>query len=448
MSAETQEAETEDEFVYHAQVTQHPHTIIEGDVTDIVTGADLDSNVENTGSNFGVIIKNPTVPEGTIWKNRNIPDGFESTSEYNDTLRVAIEGTDINYIRGREVTESLVEEARSAVTEEVDGEWGELSYEEEKVDGTDYKIADPTDQEASVQEIDGNTLGIDVSGGVFESEEVEELSDTIMVWYGGMSGQFLSRALDFNGLPFARYTEDGYLMKGLYQAPIGWRGDADVEQFDNVPTTDRKELAQSQKRGGLGRPPRVARPPLLRDDIDGRTAIELGRLNGGDMYEIHAIRALEDYSDYLNDESEADEIDMRYDNAPEERLAEAFDNPDEIYTLYTGEGWQDTPDNAQNVTDNSGEDGGGSFDVDVSDDDGDEVSHPTDGEVEFAQMVSEQIAGTGADPRDDIFNADGNDVNLEGLIGANSGNFEVTPDVAAITEEVFERADHLSTGDL
>ena len=443
MSAETQEAETEDEFVYHAQVTQHPHTIIEGDITGIVTGADLDTNVENTGSNFGVIIENPTVPEGTIWKNRNIPDSFESTSEYNDMLRVAIEGTEINYIRGREVTESLVEEARSAVTEHIDGEWGELSYEEEKVNGTDYKIADPADQEASVQEIDGNTLGIDVSGGVFESEEVDELSDTIMVWYGGMSGQFLSRALDFNGLPFARYTDDGYLMKGLYQAPIGWRGDADVDQFESVPSTNRKELATD-----LGRPPRVARPPLLRDDIDGRIAIDLGRLNGGDMYEIHSIRALDDYGDYLNGEEDADEIDMRYDNAPEERLAEEFDNPDEIYTLYTGEGWQDTPNNAQNVTDNSGEDGGGSFDVDVSDGGGDEVSHPTDDEVEFAQMVAEQIAGTNADPREAIFNADGNDVDLEGLIGANSGNFGTTPDVAAITEEVFERADHLSTNDL
>jgi len=439
--AETEEGE--EDFQYHPQTTQHPSTIIEGNVVDIVTGADLDDNIENTGSNFGVIIENPTVPEGTIWRNRNIPDGFESTSEYNDTLRVAIEGTDINYIRGREVTDSLVEEARSAVTDEVDGEWGELSYEEEKVDGTDFKVADPTDQEASVQEINGNTLGIDVSGGVFESEEVEELSDTIMVWYGGMAGQFLSRALDFNGLPFARYTDDGYLMKGLYQAPIGWRGDADVDQFDNVPSTNRKELATD-----LGRPPRVARPPLLRDDIDDRVAIDLGRLNGGDMYEIHAIRALDDYSGYLNDDEEADELDMRYDNAPEERLAEEFDNPDEIYTLYTGEGWQDTPDNAQNVTDDSGEDGGGSFNVDVSDDDSGGVDHPTDGEVQFAEMVAEQIAGTGADPREDIFNAAGNDVDLEGLIGANSGNFEVTPDVDAITEAVFERVEHLSTSDL
>jgi len=263
------------------------------------------------------------------------------------------------------------------------------------------------------------------------------------VWYGGMAGQFLSRALDFNGLPFARYTDDGYLMKGLYQAPIGWRGDADVDQFDNVPSTNRKELATD-----LGRPPRVARPPLLRDDIDGRVAIDLGRLNGGDMYEIHAIRALDDYSDYLEGDEDADELDMRYDNAPEERLAEEFDNPDEIYTLYTGEGWQDTPNNAQNVTDDSGEDGGGSFNVDVNDDDSGGVDHPTDGEVQFAEMVAEQIAGTGADPRNDIFNAAGNDVNLEGLIGANSGNFEVTPDVDSITEAVFERVEHLSRSDL
>jgi len=82
--ADNDEAESEDndEFTYYPQVTQHPTTVIEGDIADIVTGADIDSGVEQTGSSFGVVFENPeVVGDATVWKNRNIPEGFGQSDE-------------------------------------------------------------------------------------------------------------------------------------------------------------------------------------------------------------------------------------------------------------------------------------------------------------------------------------------------------------------------------
>jgi hypothetical protein len=62
--------------------------------------------------------------------------------------------------------------------------------------------------------------------------------------------------------------------------------------------------------------------------------------------------------------------------------------------------------------------------------------------------VVEKIAGTGVSPDEEIFPVDGGKVDLSGLVGANSGEFQVTPDVAAIREYVYENTQHLSTEDL
>lgn len=449
---ESADADADDEsFTYYPQVKQSPTTVLEGEVTNIVTGADLDSGVEDSGTSYGVVIENPTVEGGSLWKNSNIPEGFDTTSEYNDTVRLAQAGDDTNYIRNQEVTDEAIEEAQARL-DDLGVDYENNSYDDLKAGGVDYKVADMSDRDTSEDTVEVPTTGEEVTTGFslgsrsYESEQADEFeSDTIMVWYGGMSGQFIGRGLDFNGMPFARYTEDGYLIKGLLQAPIGWRGDADVEQFDSVPSTNRKELATD-----LGRPPRTARPPLLREDLDGRTFISIGRYNGGNMYEVHVGRAMDDYTEFLetvrnNEEPEYDEIDMRYDQNPEERLAAEFDDASGIYALYEGEGWQSEPDNAQSMLGDEGSDtDGSSFDIDDgTDDDESGVEHPTDEETTFAKMVAEKLAGRDVGP-DEAFSGVGG---LEGLVENNQDNFEQETDLEAIRTEVYTYTDHLDAAD-
>lgn len=446
MSEQQNESEQDtDSFEYHAQVTQHPTTLIEGDIADIKTGADIDDSKESNDATFGVVIEDPEVVGGSVWKNNSIPDGFASVSEYNDTIRLATEGTDNDYVRGREVTEDTVEDARERL-DDAGVDYEDADYDDLAVSGTDYKVADEDDQEANIgYNSDGEQTGIDVGGGEFESEEVDGFdADTIMVWYGGMAGQFVGRALDFNGMPWARVTPEGdYLVKGLFQVPLGWRGDADVEDYDaNVESTDRSKLAKPTDDGGLGRPPRVARPPVLRSDLDGRSFIGIGRYQGGRMHEVHVGRATDDYDAVLAElqsddgdvEDEYDRLEMKYTQDAEEVLSDEFDNPSEVYALYEGDGWPPVGD--PDFMQSDGDDGG-SFDIEGPGD-GD-VEHPTDEEQEFGQMVSEKLAGTDAEPSDEVFG--GND--LEGLVEANSENFDQEYDVDAIRGVVVDNTEHL-----
>jgi len=476
MSAETQSAdadtddeaqdETDDGFIYYPQVTQHPTTLIEGDIADIVTGADIDGDKEDTGSSFGVVYENPTVEGGTLWKNSNIPEGFDSSAEFNDALRVAIDGDDVDYVRGQEVDDEFIETARERVGDVLGvTDFEDVSYDDNRVKGTDFKVADPEDRDANVgYNSDGDQTGIDVGGGEFESTEVEDFGDAekVMVWYGGMAGQFIGRGLDFNGMAFSRYTspDDGdlpYLVKGLFQVPLGWRGDADIDQYggDAVETTDRSKLARAESNGGLGRAPRVARPPILRDDIDGRAFIAIGRYNGGNMHEVHIGRAEDDYEDILDainaDEDDVDDmydaIDMKYDQSADETLNAEFDNAASVYGIYEGEGWLTIPDETQEALDSDG-DSGGSFDTPDVDIDGDSVEHPTEQEVEFAEGIAEKLAGTGVSPEDAIFPTDEGNVDLDGIVQANTDQFQVNPDVDAIREVVYENTSHLNAEDL
>lgn len=447
---DNEESEDNDEFTYYPQVTQHPTTIIEGEIVDIVTGADIDSNKEDTGSSFGVVFEDPEIVGGTLWQNRNIPDGFDTTSEYNDTIRMAQAGDDTDYVRGQEVTDDAIETAQERL-EDAGVNYEDEDYDALSVSGTDYKVADPTDKEAEVQEVDSTTLGIDVGGGVFSSEEADGFdTDRIMVWYGGISGQRAGRILDFNGLPFTRHTEDGYLVKGLFQAPLGWRntngGMSDKEQYGVTKTRD--ELKEE------GTYPRVARPPVLRDDIDGRVFFGIGRFLGGNGFEPTIGRAADDYDAVMetlsnNDdvpwekEYETDILDMKYDQSPEETLAAAFEDASEIYSLYHGAGWQDEPDNAQAILGDEGADtDGGSFDVEMDDDDA--IDHPTDEETTFAKTVAEKLAGSDATP-DDAFESKGG---LEGLVEENADAFEHETDIEAIRADVYAHTDHLNEDDL
>ena len=107
----------EESFSYYPQVTQHATTVVEGDIVDIVTGADIDGGVEQTGSSFGVVFENPTVAGDTsVWKNRDIPDGFSTVSEFNDSIKLAAADED-DYIRGTEATEANIQAARERLVD-------------------------------------------------------------------------------------------------------------------------------------------------------------------------------------------------------------------------------------------------------------------------------------------------------------------------------------------
>ncbi|WP_226041215.1 hypothetical protein [Natrinema sp. DC36] len=456
MSNEDNNAD-DDGYTTYPQVTQHPHSIVVGDeIVDIVTSATIDSNTEDTGTGIGVVFKNPTVPKGSVWKQRDIPgDYHDSAAEFNADLKVAF-ADDGDYVNGVEVDEVDIGDAVVRIDAAL-GEGNELDTENDQFRDyrlpVDYKIADKNDRDVEVQtvEFDGETktTGIDVGGGSFQSTEVESFDhDEVMVWYGGMAGQFILRALDINGLPSARYKDDGYLVKGVLQHPLGWF-DRDTENY-NVDSTDRSKLARDASNGGLGRPPRVVRPLILQKDLEGESVfIGIDRYNGGRMLEATTA-----YNDFEGDDYEsATDIDLHYEPEIDDIICEEFDvdDPTEVYELYHGDGWQPKIDGGDegNDTDTSG----ASFDVSMGDDEDESddsgVDHPTEDEQQFGQMISEQIAGrTDADPDDDIFEGADGKTDLEGLVGLNAEQFSVTPDVDAIRTVVYSNTDHLNTGDL
>jgi hypothetical protein len=186
-----------------------------------------------------------------------------------------------------------------------------------------------------------------------------------------------------------------------------------------------------------GKAPRVVRPPILRDDIDS-IAVEIYR--SGQAYYINFGHAQDDYSEIIDGDESFESIDFQYAENAAETIASEFD--DDPTNWYEDDGW-----NGGLNLDNKSEGGssdGSSFDIDVNEADDDGPEHPTDNEVEFANMVVEKIEGTGADPADAIFGDGDEKTDLEGLVAANEGNFDVTPDVDAIDATIRENASHLT----
>lgn len=429
--AETNDADDGDEFDYIPQVNQSPRTIIEGEVVDLVGPSNLDA--EQPRTSFGVVYEDPEVITGDVWLNRNVPDGFVSTREINDTIKVAA-AEEGDYVGSIEVEDGDVEAARDRLSEYVEGlddyevgDWDEMAQTNDYgvpvagVNGTDIKVADSSDAETTVQEVDGTVLGVEINGSMFSGER-GELPDRVMVWYNSLSGQFLGRALDFNGLPFAGYDANGEKTHGLFQVANGWR---------EANRSKRGEMASN------GKAPRVTRPPILRDDID-RIGVEIYR--SGQAYYINFGHAQDDYSEIIDGDGSFDSIDFKYADEAAETIAAEFD--EDPTNWYKGDGWNE----ALNL-DNKSEDGGsegGSFDISVNDGDDGGVEHPTDNEIEFAQMVIEKIEGTEADPADAIFGGGDEKTDLDGLVAANEGNFDVTPDVSAIDTYIRENTSHLT----
>ena len=314
--ATTQDAE-QDEEQESVWVNQAPTTTVSGVARELIYSGELSERVAQNGTSFGVLFTDFQVEDGELYRNQNKVDGGVTV---------------------------------------VDEETGKRA--------TDYRAVDLTDQKISTTEINGETFVTDRAGQSFESvEDLDGDDNEVIVWYNGMSGQVISRALDFNGRPFAEYKQDGYLLKGLYQVANGWR---DGDKGDMV-------------KSGLG--PRVARAPLLREDVqDERISITIGRWNGGNMYEATV------------EDADGEELDMLYD----ENADDVLDEVEYGMHLHHGEGWQDEPANAQKPA--------RSFDITadaVEGGDGDGELTPV--EQNFVDNVTDAVIETGLRDADDAF---------------------------------------------
>jgi len=444
----------ENEFEYHAQVTNHPFTILEGEPTGLLPASGL-LNHENDNTGVGIILKNPKLVKGSLWKNTTIPDGYESVSPYNDDVRRAL-ADEGDYVRGEELSSSDITNARERITNALDEEpdWENEVYEGLTAGSTDYKAVDPSDRDTDKKTVtigdETHTTGVSVGSGEFESEEVDGFdSESIVAWYGGMSANIMLRALDVNGGNFARFTDSGEFVTGLMQPPTGWRTDGRDECKDD------------------GRYPKAIRPPVLRPDLRGeRIFVSLSRFNNGRGFEANLGRALNTDSEYdefvgaLNGrdssyddiEYEYDEIGLSFNDDAISVLVDEFGDVNDVIEWHDAEGYVSTPDgfSGDYVTaaqDDAGGDSGGSFDIGVDDEDNNSSDGGVSGEErKFGEMVATKLAGTGADPDENGTFEGGND--LSSLVEENESNFDGTPDVSNIRKVVYEETDYLDAGSL
>lgn len=227
-AADAESTEEEADYEERPWVNITPTTRLSGEVIDIFAKDFPTSDKEQTDSMYGIVVQNPEVVVGNVYRNNHKPE---------DGL-----------------TRDVVDEDSSSPT--------------------DYRVADESDKSANVV---GDTLVTDEESMV-DGEQANQYDegafeeDEVLLWVGGMSGERLIRALDFNGQPFARYIEnDGepYLIKGLFQAHEDW-------------FSDQKSRGQAAKEGHA---PRLNRPPILRPDVEGEhLLIDISRGNGRGYY--------------------------------------------------------------------------------------------------------------------------------------------------------------------
>lgn len=397
------EADTEPERVEYAWASQTPETRIKGVPKGIIYAGQIDDSVAQNSTSFGLVLGNAEVVNGSLWQNQSKPD----------------DGT----------TADGVDEDQSRPT--------------------DYRIADEDDRDTTIA---NGALVTDENGPNTYDEGDAIAEDEVIVWYNGMSGERLSRVLDFNGRPFARWTDDGYLVKGLYQPAEGWRG------------------ANGDKRRQMkdnGKAPRVVRAPILRQQVDityddegnvetatlleepkeQEVLIDMSRFQGGRAYEIHVFDA-ETFEEEMgsldaelprNDsgyvEDTESELDMSYTPAADEILEQA----EYRMHMHTGDGWQDQPENWQPQSTSEVSSFGVSADVGSDDADSDGL---TASQEQFVREVVDEIKGTGLTP-DEAF-----DGGLAGLIGKFSDQFDRVPEEAEIRAEVYRRVGHLDPDEL
>lgn len=403
--ADTQsaEADTEEERVEYPWVSETPTTRIIGTPKGLIYSGRLDDSRKQNSNSYGVILEDPEVVTGSLWQNQEKPE----------------DGTTADGV------------------------------DEDESRPTDYRVVDEDDRDTTIAN-GALVTGEEGPNTYDEAEEFEE--DAVIVWYNGMSGERLARTLDFNGRPFASWTDDGYLVKGLYQVADGWR-DAD--------SSGKRQM----KDDGLA--PRVARAPILRqrteyewsDDgdledatlldepKDQRVLIDISRFQGGRGYEVHVLDA-DEFEDefgsldaelprtddgYVDRELESDgiELGMPYTAAADEILEQAGYS----VHMYTGDGWQDEPDDwSPQSTSEVGE-----FGVSASSGDAEGF---TPKQQQFVDETVGELKGSGMTP-EEMF-----DGGLAGLIGKFSGQFDVVPDVEDVRESIYAEVSHLDVDDL
>lgn len=345
MKQETQQAEQ----VEQARVNQTPTTRVKGTPKTLVYAGDL--RAAQNGTSFGVVFDADSfsVVEGTLVRNSKKPDG--------------------------QVTIANDEGKRS----------------------TDYRVVDLNDEGTTTIEVGGETFVTDRAGNQYEVVDgVDDGDEEVIIWYNTVSGNRIGRILDFNGVPFAAYKEDGYLLKGLIQVSEEWR---------NANGARKKEL----KDAGLA--PRVARFPVLRDDIS-EVEIEISRWNGGRMYEAHVFDADGEELEFKYDEGNADDV---------------LSENNYTMSLEHGDGWQDKPANAQEQA--------RTFNISIGEPSEDGLTQTGEN---FVQSVVSALEGTELTPEQAFAGG------IEGLMQ----DHNVTDDVTAVRAAVYERVSHLDTDDL
>jgi len=383
----TEQTATEDEeYDVLPNINMTPTTRISATLTDVAYGDELGSNVEQNDTTAILELEDVEVIQGTLYEN---------------DLR---EDSDVSHT-------------------------GE-AIDDDDPRPTDFRIADGDDAAANVK---GDFLFTNEQFGEYTDAETQMLDGPVNLWLNGMSGQRALRELDFNGSPFASYSDNGYLTKGLLQVADGWRDSSSAQK---------KEMVQNDKA------PRVVRPVIPRRDVLGsEIVISLGRLDNSRGYELNIFEA-ETMADAIGVDGSLDSlrndwgyVESEYAFSPQFTDFDAAD--DRIaeegvsFSMYHGEGWEDKPENATPQT--SDFDVSGSVDTAT-----DETDGFTESQLTFIDAIEGAMKGSGETV--ESFYAD--DGGLAAVIERNSANFDVTPDVGEVRIELYERLLYLDPADI
>lgn len=407
-SASNDSDETDIERETYAWASQTPTTRIVGKPKRIVYPDRIGDTVEQNGTSFGVIFEDPEVVGGELWVNEAKDGGTTADAVDDDTPRP-----------------------------------------------TDYRVLDSDDDSVSFNK-DGNVQSGEAGPNDYvEADDFAE--DEVLVWYNGLAGKRIARLLDFNGRPYADWTEDGsYLLKGLFQAHPDWRKDG----------ADRAKLASEDKA------PRVARAPILRSHVDIEYDDE-GNLEGVDVdmdavgddvlvnvsrsgrsYRLHAFDAAEFEDEFgsldaelprnddgwVKDDIES-ELDMLYTSAADDVLDEA----EYSMHMYTDGTWQSEPDNW--TPSSTSEVGSFGVSADTGDDDTDDGGLPPQ-QQQFVDEVVGELDSIHAEKGHSPTPEETFEGGIAGLIGKYESQFSRVPEADDIREAVYEQTEHLTVSDL
>lgn len=400
-ASESADADTDEERIERPWAQQTPKTRVTGTITGVFYAGQLDEGTAQNDTSFGIVLEDAEVVEGTLYVNEEKPsDGTTA------------DGVGDNQPRP-----------------------------------TDYRIVDEDDRDTTI----ANGAFVTDENGPNTYEEADGFGeDAVIVWYNGLSGQRIGRVLDFNGQPFAKWTDDPqdpYLVKGLLQPAAEWP-DANSDR--------RSEMAQN------GLAPRIARAPVFRERVDviyddegsieeitvedeGEldAVIDISRWNGGRGYEVHVFDDEEFVAEHgsLDAELPRDsnnivdseaEVDMRYQPLADEVLEQVGYR----MHMHTGAGWQDQPANWEPESTSSV----GSFGISADTDDG-EGGFSAEHEA-FVEEIVGELSGSGMTPEEAFSGG------LAALIGKKEDMFSRVPDVDEVRREVYARLDYLDSADL